>query len=210
MCHHYLVIGVGEVRILPGRRHTLVRVAARHFGAAGYDGASLNAIIRECRISKSSFYQSVPSKAALFDLVVTDLSATIAAAVAVPDPRHFSGSGFWTKVGEFVDRLGMTAAAVEELSWLGPLVHLGGLPTEARATVDRWRRPVDAWIVAVLAEGRAGGQVRADLPADLQARLVLEVLHTLDAWAVTHGPTGTAEVDVGKVVELLHRMVGAD
>jgi len=196
-------------RLLPGRRRTLVRIAARHFAAAGYDGASLNAVIRECRMSKSSFYYVIPSKLALFELVIADLTAAATDTIEIPPPDHFTGPSFWDRVAAFLEHLTETVTQLEELSLLGPLVHLGGLPVQARAVVEAWQRPVDAWIVSVLEQGRECGQVRSDLPTDLQARLLLDVLHSFDAWAVRDAdPVRAAEVRPSAILALVRGMVG--
>jgi AcrR family transcriptional regulator len=60
--------------------------ASRRFIAAhGFEQASLNAIIRACGMSKSSFYHYFGSKEALFDRVVEEASAALARDLDAPD-----------------------------------------------------------------------------------------------------------------------------
>lgn len=63
----------------PERYGQLLARAAREFAACGFELASLNSIIRDCATSKSSFYTYFGSKEALFDRVVGDASAALAA-----------------------------------------------------------------------------------------------------------------------------------
>jgi AcrR family transcriptional regulator len=73
----------------PRRRETLLATAAREFAGAGYQRASLNRIIRSCRMSKSSFYHYFDSKEALLDAVVERIAEQGAARVEpiLDDPR---------------------------------------------------------------------------------------------------------------------------
>ena len=58
----------------PERHRLLFETAAREFAAHGFENASLNAIIRACGLSKSSFYHFFASKEALFDRVVVTIA----------------------------------------------------------------------------------------------------------------------------------------
>ncbi|WP_286300434.1 TetR/AcrR family transcriptional regulator [Microbacterium suwonense] len=66
-------------QITGAHRRALIEATVAEFAAAGYEGASLNRIIRAAGISKSSFYHAVGSKAELLDAVVESLIADVRA-----------------------------------------------------------------------------------------------------------------------------------
>lgn len=184
----------------------LVRLAAQEFATAGFEAASLNRIIGAMGMSKSSFYHFLGSKQELFELAVADLSAQVAADLQVPEPEEFGGPEFWSLAGDLVDQLTTVLVGNEEALLLGRMVYAG--PAPATEPIGR----IEAWVGRVLAAGRDAGQVRTDLPADLQLALVAAVLRTLDEWAVRH----QEELDAGRAggvttaqLDLLRRMLAA-
>lgn len=161
-----------------------MRLAAREFAAASFAGASLNRIIAAAGMSKSSFYHLFSAKQELFELVVADLAAEVAAELEVPEPEAFAGSQFWGVAERLIDQLTEVLVGNEDALLLGRMVYAGASPA-AEGTIGQ----IEAWVRQVLAAGRAAGQVRTDLPADLQLQLVAAVLRTLDEWAVRHEET---------------------
>ncbi len=168
------------------RRELLVRVAGAEFAAEGYAGASLNRIIHECGLSKSSFYHVIASKAELFDLVVRELSGTVLAAVNIPPPREFAGTDFWEKCRRlFGSLLDAVASGDPALLTLGRMFYLSGAPADS--AVSHAMEGIRQWLDGVMAAGRGSGAVRSDLPVELQGRLLFAVLRTFDEWGVAHG-----------------------
>ncbi len=184
-----------------------MRLAAQEFAAAGFEAASLNRIIAAMSMSKSSFYHLLSSKQELFELAVADLAAGVTTQLQVPEPEAFAGRRFWSLVGDLVQRLTTVLVGNEDALLLGRMVYAGGAPPVA--TIG-W---IEAWVGRVLATGRETGQVRTDLPADLQLALVAAVLRALDEWSVRQG----ADLELERAaalstaqVDLLHRMLATD
>lgn len=194
-------------RLAPDRRRTLVRVAAQEFAAAGYAGASLNRIIAAMGMSKSSFYHLLAAKQELFELAAADLAADVGAELQVPDPGAFAGPQFWPMAQDLVAQLTDALVGSEDALLLGRMVYAGSAP--AVGAIGR----IEAWVGELLVAGRGAGQVRTDLPADLQQQLVAAVLRTLDEWAVRHEEalaSGSAEPFTGSVFDLLRRMLATE
>lgn len=164
----------------------LLAAAAREFATSGYERASLNAVIRACGMSKSSFYHRFDSKQALFDRVVDEAAARLAHDLAAPDPAELAGPGFWPRLEAFVAH---AVAALAEPAWytaLGKLFYLPDVPAGCSPAMRRLLDGVDRWVQAVLKAGRACGAVRDDLPASLQAELAFALLQAMDRWSVAH------------------------
>src|SRR5207249_2489369 len=60
------------------RRRTLVEEATRQFGAKGYDGASLESVASACGVRKQTLLYYFPTKDALFESCVLEVSARVA------------------------------------------------------------------------------------------------------------------------------------
>lgn len=177
----------------PERRHRLVRIAAAEFASAGYEQASLNKIIKACGLSKSSFYHVFDAKQDLFDLVVSDLLAELRTKITVPSPDAFAGDQFWPAAARAWNAL-LASAADEALLALGRMFHLGNAPAPARGTVTETLAVVRTWLRDVLAQGREAGEVRSDLPLDLQEELVFAVLQAFDAWTLARTDLSPADL----------------
>ena len=194
-------------RLAPDRRRTLVRLAAQEFATAGFAGASLNRIIAAMGMSKSSFYHLLSAKQELFELTAADLAAEVGAELQVPEPAAFAGPQFWPMTRDLVAQLTEALVGNEDALLLGRMVYAGSAP--AVGAIGQ----IEDWVGQVLAAGRGAGQVRTELPADLQRELVAAVLRTLDEWAVQQEEamdSGSAEQFTGTVFDLLRRMLATE
>lgn len=170
-------------RLEPARRERLVQLAAAEFAARGLQAASLNRILAAAGMSKSSFYHVLGSKQDLFDLAVADLADAVAADLRIPAPEAFAGPGFWERIDALVGEVTATLVGNDRALLLGRMVYatIGDALTTA-APIAR----IYDWAGEVLAVGRRSGQIRTDLPADLQLDLLTAVLRALDEWSVQH------------------------
>lgn len=197
----------------PQRYRHLLATAAREFAAHGFEQASLNAIIRACGMSKSSFYHYFGSKEALFDRVVEEASAALARDLAAPVPETLAGADFWNRVEAFM--AGALAASAKQ-AWyadLGRIFYLPDLSAERSAALRRVLAGVEDWLGRVLAAGRSCGAVRDDLPASLQAELVMALLQAMDRWSLVHMPEFDAAALPGLVrrqFAVLRRLLSPD
>ncbi|GAA4490181.1 TetR/AcrR family transcriptional regulator [Microbacterium panaciterrae] len=183
-------------------RAALIEATVAEFAAAGYEGASLNRILRAAALSKSSFYHAAGSKAELFDAVVRALVDDVRAVWVVPDPAGFDAPDFWARVDSAL--AGFAALAGEPaLAMLGRIFYLPAQDGTARTEV---LGAVRSWVAAVLAAGRSAGAVHADLPIELQTAAVFGLLRGIDEWALS-GDADAAEGARAPGI-LLRRMLG--
>lgn len=173
-----------STRLTPERRSALAEATVTEFATAGYEGASLNRIIRAAGMSKSSFYHFVGSKDELFDTVVRMLIHDVAALFEVPAPAGFK-EAFWSQLEALLAQFAALAAE-PALQHLGRIFYLPGDPAGSSARAELLRR-VRAWVEEVLEVGRSSGAVRDDLPVDLQADVTFAVLRAIDEWALADG-----------------------
>ncbi|UUO03009.1 TetR/AcrR family transcriptional regulator [Mycolicibacterium novocastrense] len=167
------------------KRRRLVETAALEFGSAGYERASLNRIIEQCAMSKSSFYYILSSKADLYEFVLQELIAEVAAEVDVVEPEQFAGTEFWTKVERYFANLIAVSQREHSFLLLGRMFYLQA-PDPVKTAVDTTLGAVREWMHEVLRVGRRCGAVRTDLPEPLQAELVFAILQVFDEWTIAH------------------------
>lgn len=204
--------------IASAHREALIEATVAELTEVGYGAASLNRIIRAAGISKSSFYHAVASKAELFDAVVRMLVDDVRAHWNPPLPDDFRGPGFWEQVDRTVADMNAVAAGNRAIGLLGRIFYLpdsslpGSTPHGETGVVDaraELLRAVREWVAAVLRAGRESGQVRDDLPLDLQADVTFAVLRAIDEWVLDGTAAERASVAAHAPVALLRRMLAA-
>ncbi|WP_300266260.1 TetR/AcrR family transcriptional regulator [Microbacterium sp.] len=192
-------------RLSTERRDALTAATVAEFARAGYEGASLNRIIRDAGMSKSSFYHFVGSKDELFDAVVRMLIADVAAQWTLPAPEEFAAS-FWQRVDALLSEFGALSATAE-LQHLGRIFYLPGATGDGAARTE-FLDAVHGWVRSVLQVGRDNGHVRDDLPLDLQADVTFAVLRAIDEWVLAEGdPSERAGVAASAPGLVLRRLL---
>lgn len=187
-------------------RDALIEATVAEFAAVGYEGASLNRIIRAAGISKSSFYHAVSSKAELFDAVVASLIADVRGRWRPPAPGEFAGDAFWPAVDDVLAHLGALAADDRAVGMLGRIFYLPA--TGAPDARTRMLEEIRAWVGEVLQVGVASGAVRDDIPAGALAAATFGMLRGLDEWALTggaHPDTGADPASAASIPNILLR-----
>ena len=176
-------------------RERLLAVAARHF-AEGFDRASLNEILAEAGLGKSSYYYYFLDKEDLFATVLEASLGSLADQLPLLDPAL----DFWTAVAAAFDQW---AAASREVAAL----------IRAAAALDEERRQKPRFAVvlsrsrdlyrAVITHGQGAGAVRDDLPVDALIRLVEAIDRALDVLPVE--PEGAVALRLDTFRRILSR-----
>jgi AcrR family transcriptional regulator len=195
--------------LTPERRTALTEATVAEFARAGYEAASLNRIIRDAGMSKSSFYHFVGSKSELFDTVVRTLITDVRAQWTVPAPAEFAGRRFWRHVDALLDAFGALAAQ-PALQHLGRIFYLTGDPGASGARAELLG-DVRVWVEEVLRVGRDSGQVSKELPLGLQTDVTFALLRAIDEWALAQGGDASARSTVAASAPslLLRRVLAA-
>lgn len=173
-------------------RDALIEATVAEFAAVGYEAASLNRIIRTAGISKSSFYNAIDSRAALFDAVVRMLVEDVRSHWTPPAPAEFEAPDFWDRVDALLAEFAELAAG-RALPLLGRIFYL-----PATGSADARTEVLDAmaeWMADVIRAGRAVGAVRIDMPVELQAAAAFGTLRGIDEWVLGVGVLASAGRD---------------
>jgi AcrR family transcriptional regulator len=179
---------------MASKRHAqLMDEALREFATAGYDQASLNRILRQCGISKSSLYHYYRDKADLFETLVRERATALGAALRVPEPASLSGAGMWEVFAGIMQRMLAFSAEHPEFVMFGRLLYQPDIPSGEGSAVREVRDAVSHWLGAVLHHGQDEGVIRRDLPLSLLEELTFAVLQAMDRWSVRHIDLVTGE-----------------
>jgi len=165
-------------------------IARAHFARDGRDGASLNRIVEDAGISKSSAYHYFDGKDDLFATVAADTLLRIAAELG-PWPGADSEAALW-------DRFHDASTRLSEFLLAHP---------EHRALLERIQAPAEPspWLRAFFANAVALGLVDTAPNAQLLEGATLAVLQAADQWALPRLSSPDAAVEISVTAEVLLR-----
>jgi AcrR family transcriptional regulator len=182
-------------------RRELVAVATRLFADRGYEATSIENVLDAAGVSRGALYHHFPGKEALFEAVLEDFEAQLAAEVmaaakATPDPR--------------------TSLQVGCLAWLqqlrDPVVRRITL-VDAPAVLgwERWREIDECHWFGILKAALAEALPRQRLDAlslDVMAHMLLAALNEV-AFVIARAedPDAAAAAGAAAVVDLLGRLL---
>jgi AcrR family transcriptional regulator len=164
-------------RLDPAVRDRLFSVATKAFVRDGYERASLNAILVEAGVGKSTFFYYFVDKEDLFASVIEAAVARITAAVGPFElpagPRYF-----WREGRAIIERWGYAAAT--EPGFLGLLRAMQPLRRTASSRLTQVMSEVRLTYRALLVRGVELGVVRDDIEVDTLIALTDAVDVALD------------------------------
>ena len=182
-------------------RSQLIAVATRMFAAQGYEGTSIEAVLREAGVSRGSLYHHFASKEALFQAVLEDIEAkvgeqTVAAAADADGPVAALRIGFLTWIRAAGDPVVRQVLLIDALSVLG---------------WERWRaldeRPLGL-IKMVLQTVADEGGLRPELVDTFAHVLLASVNEVALLVAQSDDPEAAMQAGSEAIDELLRRLLG--
>ena len=192
------------------RRDRLLETAAEEFVARGYEGASLNRILEQSGMSKSSLYYYFDDKADLFTTLLERGLALMLARIGRFEIAALTAETFWPELERFY----RSAVALE--SGEGWVLKLGQLFYRLRAApqppdpTGRIMTAVRGWVADLLQHGQKLGAVRDDLPLPLLLDCAMGVGEALDRWVVNNIEgldTATRRRVAAEHIDLLKRLL---
>lgn len=159
-------------RLTYSRQQSLLSIAGKHFARDGYDKASFNEIIAECKISKTSAYLYFDGKQDLYQTVIQDLQARLS---------HVLGD--WSEVNSpqmFWKNLDQQSQQLEK--FLNTNKNDQKLSEEALFNYpDGIGRN---WLQQLIRNGINIGIIRKDMDNDLILEVTISFFSALDRWAL--------------------------
>jgi AcrR family transcriptional regulator len=173
-------------RMPPEKRERLLTVAAQEFAARGYEGASLNHILEEAQLGKSSAYYYFEDKADLFCTVVDYCVRTLHLEPEDEDIVPLTVETFWPAFAAAHDQplrhvkehpaLFGAARAVERLT-------AESLQRESLANLSRY---MQQGMGGMITRGQELGLIRTDMPFGLLFGWFRAIDGATDDWMLAH------------------------
>ena len=196
----------------PSRKKKILDAARAEFIRSGYDGASLNDIIREAEISKGSLYYYFEDKVDVFITVLTEVMKEIQQQVGGIILGEFSDD-FWIDIENYIKK-------TIQFSLENPgIIHLArGL--ESILATDPHNKSINEFFNSaksitadILKRGQDMGEVRRDIPLEMLTAIIYNLGETMDYWVFDHWETFTHE-EVEKIhiiyTDIFRRIAGIE
>jgi AcrR family transcriptional regulator len=195
-------------RLDPEKRERLFDAAAEEFAEHGYDRASLNRILRQAGVGKSSMYYYFEDKADLFSATAERVVGMVMAQIGGFSLEELTRENFWERFTE------MARSGVEYFSAHGWSVRFARLfyrlRSQAAGGTGRVFSLIRWWTERTVVRGQELGAVRTDLPLSFVVEAVLALGEAMDRWTLDHWDELSAEERIEeseKQMDLFRRML---
>ncbi len=195
----------------PERRAALFKEATREFTALGFEQASLNRIIAEVGMSKSSFYHYFANKTELFQQIMLQTMAPFAEISDDFEPERLTRDTFWPAILGASSALTSVVQNLPDIYDVGRMFHRN-LYDPNGICQGLMEAPL-ALIMRLLEHGKVIGVIRVDLPTSLLLDSVLALAMTVDRWALeNYENLSVAELETfqGKIVDMFMRILAPE
>jgi AcrR family transcriptional regulator len=172
------------------KRERLLTIAAQEFAAHGFEAASLNRILEEAQIGKSSAYYYFEDKADLFCTVIRYCLDRLQLAPASEALSSLTTATFWTAIAEMHVR---PLLHTQQQPWL-----FGAVRAAERLTPESLQREPLAQLARYMADymmtglgtmikrGQDLGLIRTDIPNELLMAWFKAIDGASDDWLLAH------------------------
>ncbi len=202
------------------RRRRLFAIARQEFARHGFSRASLNRILAEAGMSKSSFYHFFDDKSALFLACLEDVLGEVVGIITALRPEALTAESFWAEARAITERIAAMLLDHPDLADTGRMFYRSladsascpFIGDEAANPAARIMQGVREWLATMIRRGQALGVVRTDLDASLLTELVLATGMAVDNWALARWealPAADKERLPAIVLDLVMRLVTA-
>jgi len=173
-----------SLKMKPERREKLFAAATREFTEYGFEQASLNRIIAEVGMSKSSFYHYFANKTELFEQIMQHALAPLAQIAEAFQPETMTAETFWPLI--LSTSQGSSALFVNqpEIFDVGRMFHRN--LNEPNGICKAMMAAPLALVTRILEHGKVIGTIRDDLPTSLLIEAVMGMGMAIDRWAIEH------------------------
>lgn len=173
-----------SLKMKPERRGKLFAAATREFTELGFEQASLNRIIGEVGMSKSSFYHYFTNKTELFQQIFAQTLAPLADIANAFQPETLTKQTFWPAILTASQGGGELFTSQPEIFNVGRMFHRN-LNEPSGICTDMMQAPL-ALVSRLLEHGKVIGTIRDDLPTSLLIEAAMGMGMAIDRWAIEH------------------------
>ncbi len=176
----------------PSRKKKILDAARSEFIRSGYEGTSLNDIIREAEISKGSLYYYFEDKVDLYITVLKQVMGEIEQRLGGFTSDEFSDD-FWADIENYIKKTIQFSLENPDVIRLarGLKVVLATDPTNE--FLKEFSDSGKAFTADIIKHGQDMGEVRSDIPFEMLTAIIYNLGETMDYWVFDHWETFTQE-----------------
>ncbi|NOR61733.1 MAG: TetR family transcriptional regulator [Rhodobacteraceae bacterium] len=173
-----------SLKMKPERRDKLFAAATREFSELGFEQASLNRIIGDVGMSKSSFYHYFANKTELFQQIFAQTLAPLAQIANAFEPETLTKESFWPAILSASEGSSEMIINQPEIFDVGRMFHRN-LNEPSGICTAMMEAPL-ALVSRLLEHGKVIGTIRDDLPTSLLIEAAMGMGMAIDRWAIEH------------------------
>ena len=196
----------------PERKKKILDAARLEFIRNGYDGASLNTIIREAGISKGSLYYYFEDKIDIYITVLKYETGQILNKIGGMGTGEFTDD-FWGDIEKYYKYLiRFFSENPDYLRLTQGISRLSTIVYNNESFKELYNFGMNK-MIEILKRGRDLGEVRSDIPIELLANILIKVDETLDFWLREQWEKITPEEieqSAGTYIDLFKRIAGTE
>ncbi len=168
------------------KRAQLFTIASGEFAAKGFAQASLNRIISEIGMSKSSFYHYFENKTDLYRQTLNQAMAPFLEARGSFDLGLLTAKNYWPTSQIMMQEMAKMTNSSPEVVMVGRMFYRSlENPEERELTRDIMAESTD-WLTSLLRRGQDLGTLRDDLPSGLMIDMLMALGMSIDRWLLIH------------------------
>jgi AcrR family transcriptional regulator len=175
-----------SLKLPADRRKALFASAGAEFAANGFRAASLNRIIADVGMSKSSFYHFFTNKEDLFRQTLHDALAPMLSAHHAIDLSVLDADTFWAELERMTLEMTDLASSSVEMVNVGRMFYRSLENPDERALTAEIMEEMTGWITSLMRRGQELDLVRRDLPNSLLLEGLMALGMSVDRWMLAN------------------------
>jgi AcrR family transcriptional regulator len=168
------------------RRTRLFHLASAEFAEQGFARASLNRIIAQAEMSKSSFYHFFENKTDLFRQTLDNALAPMFEPLRTFDLTSLTAETYWPFLRAVAREQTQAANLSPEFAAIGQMFYRSLDTPEERELIADLMETVTGWLASLIRRGQVLGLVRTDLPDSLLFDALMGLGMAIDRWMLTN------------------------
>jgi AcrR family transcriptional regulator len=186
-----LILNQGPVKIMHNhpsqklsaeKRARLFQISSGEFAANGFNQASLNRIISEVGMSKSSFYHYFKNKTDLFQQTIDQAVTPVLQQHGGIDLSTLTAENLWPKLIQMASELIELVNQSPDLITIMRMFYRSLDNADESALVAVYKDDLTNWLTQLLNRGQELGVFRDDLPDNLLIDLLMAMSMSIDRW----------------------------
>ena len=195
MVHYWVIRSEGVVKqvtkhpsqkLSAEKRADLFAVASGEFAAHGFAKSSLNRIISQVGMSKSSFYHYFSNKADLFQQTLENAIEPFLAARDSFDLNALTADTFWSVMESQTREMAVAANQSPELVMIGRMFYRSFDNPEEQALTKDFMEQSTLWLVELIRRGQTLGLLRTDMHENLLFDAFMTVSMAMERWILAN------------------------